>query len=285
MVATQTRIRRGTAAQCNSMTPAADEIISDTTNNRLRIGNGVIAGGIQIPNYRDAQTNPFNSATATGSANSLIVTLSPAPVGYGLFLTVKVRVTAPNTGNAIMNVNSLGERGIKKIVDGSKAELAAGDLNSIHDLVYDGTDFILTTASTSGSGVGGGVQFLDLTPLTTAEFNVDFAKNAAYRLVLISNSSAATALTLFYSTDGVNFSNAANTFRGGSISIDLIQPINTYLGVSGAGRSISISSITDAVNNLITGSNPGLSGYVQKIRITGQWNANSYAMLYPAIGR
>lgn len=151
MVATQTQLRRGTAAQCDAMTPAEAEPIVDLTNDRIRIGDGVVMGGIPLPNAFDNQMMAFNFGVAGGSANAITLTLSPAPT-YGQPLTVKFRASNTNTGATTIDVNGLGTKSIKKMSGGSLVDLVAGDIVSggHYEISYDGVQFQLTTLYNSG---------------------------------------------------------------------------------------------------------------------------------------
>lgn len=148
MTATQTKHRRGTSSQCEAMTPAEAEIVVDTSNNRLRLGNGVVPGGIIIPNSKDMQSNVFSFVSAGGTANAITGTLVPAIAAYSQPLAIKVKITNTNTNAVTINLNSLGTRNIYKISGGSIVPLVAGDLvaGGIYELVYDGTQFIVLGA-------------------------------------------------------------------------------------------------------------------------------------------
>jgi hypothetical protein len=61
-MSTQRQLRRGTTAEVNAATPAAGELVMDTTLNQLCLGNGSLAGGIKIP--MDSYTT---TATAAGT--------------------------------------------------------------------------------------------------------------------------------------------------------------------------------------------------------------------------
>lgn len=142
-MANQVKIRNGTAAQCAAMTPVASEVINDTTNNRLRVGNGSTAGGIILPNSYDTQNNPFCYAAAGGTANALTATFTPAPTAYAAGQRFLIKAAYTNTGAATINVNSLGAKNIYKSSGGSIGALAAGDIISggMYELAYDGTQF------------------------------------------------------------------------------------------------------------------------------------------------
>lgn len=89
-------------------------------------------------------------AVATGSANTYVVTLSPAPTAYidGMAITVKINVVS--TGASTLNVNGLGAKAIK---DSLGNAITSGGLKA-------NTPYTLRYESTSGSfivqGKGGG---------------------------------------------------------------------------------------------------------------------------------
>lgn len=101
----------------------------------------------------NATTNVFSiSSTAqelidtTGSADTYLATLAPAPTAYSAGLTVRCQFNIANTGASTINVNSLGVKDIKR-QDGSA--LISGDLvtSGVYILVYDGTNFVLVTSN------------------------------------------------------------------------------------------------------------------------------------------
>lgn len=151
MVTTQTQLRRGTDSQCNAMTPVEAEPIVDLTNDRIRIGDGTTLGGIPLPNAKDTQLQSFNFGVAGGTGNALTLTLSPAPT-YTQPLRIQLRASANNSGATTINVNGLGPKNILKVSGASLIPLTSGDLVSgnIYEIVYDGTQFQLTTLYSSG---------------------------------------------------------------------------------------------------------------------------------------
>lgn len=84
----------------------------------------------------------YISATDTGAANALVVTLAPPPAAYGFGMRLRVKVAASNTGAATINVNGLGA---KSITLGDATALPAGALiaGAVVTLTYDGTRFQL----------------------------------------------------------------------------------------------------------------------------------------------
>jgi hypothetical protein len=101
-----------------------------------------------VNNKADSVGIPY--VTATGTANTYAVTLSPAPTAYtdGMRVTVKINVAC--TGASTLNVNSLGAKAIK---DSLGNAITSGGLKA-------NTPYTFCYESTSGSfillGKGGG---------------------------------------------------------------------------------------------------------------------------------
>lgn len=152
MTATQTQIRRDGATALDSATPALAELAYDTTNKRLRVGDGTTAGATTLPNRADIQNNSFVSATTSGT-NTYTATVTG--FAYNSFASVKVKIGTTNTGASTLNINSLGAKNIYKNNSGSIGAISAGDLLAgyIYELIYDGTQFIIM----GGTGGGGGI--------------------------------------------------------------------------------------------------------------------------------
>ena len=62
---TQVQFRRGTTAQNNTFTGAAGEISVNTSNNTIRVHDGVTAGGFEIPNGSFGTANIANFINVT----------------------------------------------------------------------------------------------------------------------------------------------------------------------------------------------------------------------------
>jgi hypothetical protein len=141
----QVQIRRGTSAQVTAITPASSEVVHNTTDKRLHVGDGTTAGGIILPKAGDLQTNAFTYAVAGGTADALTATFTPSPGSYSAGQIFRIKAAANNTGNATINVNALGAKNILKMSGGSLVGLAADDLvnGGIYEIAYDGTQFQL----------------------------------------------------------------------------------------------------------------------------------------------
>ena len=93
-----------------------------------------------LNSFNDSAAGWINYATDSGSVNSYVVTLSPAPSAYVAGMSLAFVPANTNTGASTINVNSLGS---VAIVTQSAAALTAGQLPSgtVSILVYDGTRF------------------------------------------------------------------------------------------------------------------------------------------------
>jgi len=143
MTATQTQIRRDTASNLDGVTPALAELGYDTTNKRLRAGDGSTLGGIMLPNYIDNQKHSFQAATVGGTADAITLTISPAPAAYSTHLTIRFLATGTNTGAVTVDVNGLGTKSLYKLSSGALNDLSAGDIVSgaYYEITYNGTEF------------------------------------------------------------------------------------------------------------------------------------------------
>ena len=91
------------------------------------------------------------TGTSTGSANTYILTPSPALTAYTKGLRVTLFVNVANTGGSTLNINGLGAKILKK---NTGSGFVSGDLglNIPYTFVYNGTDFVLTDAISSSFG-------------------------------------------------------------------------------------------------------------------------------------
>lgn len=100
----------------------------------------------------DVQAGKWQYAAVAGTANAILVTLSPVPAGYTAGMVVRFKVASGNTGPVTINVNGLGAKSIRR-ADGD--ELKSGDLvaGGVATLAYDGASFQLVAAGISAASV------------------------------------------------------------------------------------------------------------------------------------
>ena len=163
------------------MTPAAGEMIIDTTNNRPNIGDGVRAGGYQIPNFSDIQKQAFTYAVAGGSANAITLAYTVPTVGDVDGLELGFKATANNSGSVTIAVDGRSAATVKKISGGVLADLEADDIinGGYYKYCRIGSIYLikgLREDVTSASGwellqinTGGGTTY-DVTSVISADF-------------------------------------------------------------------------------------------------------------------
>lgn len=144
-MSTQTRIRRDTAANLATSTPAEAEMGYDQTNKRMLIGDGLRQGGFAIPTFHDIQRQNFGYAVAGGTPDALTIALNPALLSYANGVSFEFRANGTNTGAVTIDVNGLGTQSVQKRVNGALVNVEAGDIVSglIYKVTYDGTQFQL----------------------------------------------------------------------------------------------------------------------------------------------
>lgn len=110
--------------------------------------NVLDANGVQQPDWpqdniaSSSSAGSNNFAVATGSANSYILTPTPAIVAYQAGTTFNVLINATNTGPSTINVSGLGAQAIRR---NGTVPLSGGEMvqGSIYEIIYDGTNFQL----------------------------------------------------------------------------------------------------------------------------------------------
>lgn len=264
MTATQTQIRRDTAANLALATPASGEPGYDTTNKRLVVGDGSTAGGIPCVMAADQQRQKFIYPTVGGTANAITLTNSVPISGYGNSLTQTFKATGSNTGAVTVNVDSKGSRNVKKLVAGVKTDLATGDIyaGGIYQLFDDGTDFLIKLDPPANSA---GLVLLSVQNASNSS-SLDFTSviNSSYSSYIfeIDNLRPATAqvslLMLTSTNNGAGYDNGVNAYqtalwhlRGATIGssalatltasqqIYVSAPISSYEVDNGAGSGVS----------------------------------------------
>ncbi|MCQ9145837.1 phage tail protein [Ochrobactrum sp. BTU2] len=124
----------------NIITPQNGHGISLPDGRVFERVNGVYVEKIAL----DSQSGKWNYATASGTANSVVSNLDPAPQSLGFGFWLRLKITATNTMAVTLNVNALGAKPVLRI-DG--AALIEGDLSNgdIAELVYDGNAWRLVS--------------------------------------------------------------------------------------------------------------------------------------------
>jgi len=244
MTATQTQIRGDTATAMDLVVLAARELGIDTTNWRLRVGDGSTQGGLIVPLATDLQKQSFTAATAGGTADALTLALDPVPAAWTTNMTLSFKAASNNTGSATIAITGLtGTKTLKKIVSGSITDLEADDIvqDGCYIGIYNGTDVIIV-----GGITGGGLQSVSQDDINTSTgtFSDSFSNpywsgstqvlfiqttgislpGGQYSLGIQSDCNNATVGGFWYGTDNNSYSSEAvawfiNSSTGGSETI------------------------------------------------------------------
>lgn len=233
-MSTETKLRRGTAAQCDAMTPAEGELVVDLTNDRTRLGDGAKLGGFHQASAADVQRQNFVYATAGGTANAITLTPGVGLSSYSNGCSFEFRAAADNTGATTIAVSGLSAISIQKVSSGVLTSLTAGDIKNgiVYRVTYNGTSFQLIGAGTgsvvsitAGDGLSGGT----ITASGTISINTN-------------NSLGVGAYAILLNQTGSTISNgntaAGSLLRaiGWSTSGQATIPAN---GISGTWRNVS----------------------------------------------
>jgi hypothetical protein len=262
MVANQVQIRRDSATNLNASTPASGELGWDTTNKRLRGGDGSTAGGIIIPSRIDLQNQAMVAIDAGGTANALTLTFTTGliPSAYVKYQRFVFKATATNTTTATLNVNGLGAKTLKKMSTAGTTALTGGEIynGQTYACVYDGTDILLESVPVAaatgamvflGSATASTSATLDFTSLITSSYD--------YYIFYFKDLKPA--------TDDVDFwvrtsTNNGSSYDSGVTNYNTSRMVASNTGspsASASGQSSSFVLTTDGVGNAAA---EGISG-------------------------
>jgi hypothetical protein len=172
----------------------------------------------------------LNYFQATGTANALAIAPDPVITDYADLIGVPIRIkpSALNTGAATLNVNGLGNKAIRN-PDGTA--IASGRLFNIFEVVYTGTDFIITSAPrpATQAEVDAGVSDVGyITPLISAK------KKASYMAAVSGSQSIPSGVFTTFTSFGVVATHfqGASSFASGILTIASGDEGLWYLGFS-----------------------------------------------------
>ena len=133
---------RGVEGTAQGHTAGAVVEVRLTADQWNRMVDGILAGHGQDGSHTTSGIQGIDYAADAGSTDTYAVTLSPIPSAYFTGMRVFFKANTANTGAATSNVNSLGEKTIKKNKD---EDLEDNDIlaGQICTVVYDGTNFQL----------------------------------------------------------------------------------------------------------------------------------------------
>lgn len=146
--------------------------------------------------------------TSTGTAPAFVVTMTVAPAALRSGQTYTFTAHAAAVGTDTLNPNTLGAKGVKKIVAGVKTATAANDwyIGDKIAIVYDGTDMVWSNwqgasnaATTSVSGI---VELLTTAELMTGTDTTRAATAVAAAAIWKKGADVASSGTTLFLDDG-----------------------------------------------------------------------------------
>jgi len=122
--------------------PRYNQQLTENQQDALLGNNGTPSDTNRFVTQTGLQKNTEKYAADAGANDTYVITLSPVPTSYTTGMVVHFKANTVNTGDATINVNSLGA---KTIVKGVSTTLLDGDIAalSLNTLIYDGTNFVL----------------------------------------------------------------------------------------------------------------------------------------------
>jgi hypothetical protein len=106
-------------------------------NGKKILNAGAASARTHLPLASQVQDGSFNYAAATGTANSIIVALSPAITAYadGMAISFRASANTSGTGATMLNVNSVGAKRITRS-DGRNLQSSDFGANRIYTVYY-----------------------------------------------------------------------------------------------------------------------------------------------------
>lgn len=160
----QVQIRRGSGILISAITPAEGELLFDSTDKRVIIGDGVKLGGFHIPTARDIVRGEYNFAVEVSGTNDLIITLAEDPGNYRQGFTFSFIAPNTNTASMTFNVNGKGVVQARVVSNGSVIAVNPSVVigGGCYTVSHDGTYFQIV------SGIGAGVASIKQGNLSTS---------------------------------------------------------------------------------------------------------------------
>jgi len=231
---TTLQIRRGTETECNAFTGASGELIYDTTNNEIRVHDGVTQGGHKV-HLDSAEILALVGNSVSLSTLSNVSSSSPSA---GQVLKWNGAAWAPAADDGLITVQE----------EGSALSTAASTLNFVGSGV---------TATGSGS-----TKTITITSPSIPVFGTDYVDSSAVNTLIDTrvNATFINALTIDADTLGgqagsyyLNYSNFSNTPTIPAFGTDYVDStaVNTLIGATDIGGLNNVSNTSPSSGQVL----------------------------------
>ena len=228
---TTLQIRRGTETECNAFTGASGELIYDTTNNEIRVHDGVTQGGHKI-HLDSAEILALVGNSVTLSTLSNVDSSAPSA---GQVLKWNGAAWAPADDDGLITVQE----------EGSSLSTAASTLN-----------FVGSGVTATGSGATKTIT------ITTPGLGTDYVDSSAVNTLIDTrvNATFINALTIDADTLGgqagsyyLNYSNFSNTPTIPAFGTDYVDStaVNTLIGATDIGGLNNVSNTSPSSGQVL----------------------------------
>lgn len=139
-------VDEGLNAGAANASPTVQGLVEEAT--QLEVDTREVTGStgakLFVPLDKIRATKYHDYAGDGGSTDDYAITVTPAPIAYGLGQFFLFKANTANTGSATLNVNSLGAKTIKKFkdIDLDTNDIKAGQVVAV---MYDGTNMQLVS--------------------------------------------------------------------------------------------------------------------------------------------
>jgi hypothetical protein len=231
------RIRRGTDAQRQQITPDEGELIYTTNTKKLFIGDGIVSGGINIGSALAGTGLVFDIGTQTLQVTSV-------PGGTGIS-SVSADLNPALGGNLNLSNHNITGTGTIGIVGTMYATQGLGGDLALNTHSINGTGNISITGNLSVTGLG-------------ADLNLNTKNITGTGNITTSGTLSVTGLGADLSLNGHNITGTGNITTSGTLSV-------TGLG---ADLNLNTKNIT-GTGNITTSGTLSVTGSITGGRVTG----------------
>lgn len=215
------------------------------TQQEAGTSTGSTGASLVLTNNQYGARTYLGYTTTTGSTNAYVGTVTPTPTAYATGQFVGALMSSTNTGNATINLNSLG---VKNIYMGATGLFAgAWATNSLVGLAYDGTQFNVAWIS-NGSSMSATANRLalrnttgDVTVNTTPTASTDAASKAYVDTKVLSSANGTTTKN---AADASTTQNIAHGLGEIPKSVEIFCTLNTSVTISGGSQNRSLFANT-----------------------------------------